>query len=108
MSCSSSTIESQQGKFDTGKLDKVIEDLDHLSRADQVHPRDRQILGRDMQDASSLPVQPRRVRRLWRLWRSPQRRLQPRRVAVVDVSVIRWRRARISAAAAGITSIGAT
>jgi hypothetical protein len=41
---------SQQGKFDTGKLDKVIEDLDHLSRADQVHPRDRQILGRDMQD----------------------------------------------------------
>jgi hypothetical protein len=41
---------SQQGKFDNGKLDKVIEDLDHLSRANQVHPRDRQMLGRDMQD----------------------------------------------------------
>jgi hypothetical protein len=44
------TYKSQQGKFDTGKLDKVIEDLDHLSRADEVHPRDRQILGRDMQE----------------------------------------------------------
>jgi hypothetical protein len=44
------TYKSQQGKFDTGKLDKAIEDLDHLSRADRVHPRDRQILGRDMQE----------------------------------------------------------
>jgi hypothetical protein len=36
------------GKFDTGKLDKAVENLEHLMRADQIHPRDRQLLAEDM------------------------------------------------------------
>ena len=43
-----------QGRIDTGRLNRVIEDLDHLSRADQIHPRDRQILARDRQALQSL------------------------------------------------------
>jgi hypothetical protein len=39
-----------QGKFDTGKLDKAIENLDHLANADRVNGRDRDMLARDIQD----------------------------------------------------------
>src|SRR5712664_35055 len=39
-----------QGKFDTGKLDKAIQNLEHLADADQLRGRDRDILARDMQD----------------------------------------------------------
>ena len=39
-----------QGKFDTGKLDKAIQNLEHLADADQVRGRDRDMLARDMQD----------------------------------------------------------
>ena len=42
------------GGSDYRRLDRVLEDLDHLSRADQVHPRDRQILARDRQALASL------------------------------------------------------
>lgn len=39
-----------RGRFDTGKLDKVIENLEHLAQADRVHPRDRRMLARDLED----------------------------------------------------------
>jgi hypothetical protein len=34
-------------------LNRVLEDLDHLSRADQIHPRDRQVLARARQALQS-------------------------------------------------------
>lgn len=43
-----------QGNLDSRRLSRVLEDLDHLSRAEQVHPRDRQILARDRQALASL------------------------------------------------------
>lgn len=43
-----------QGNMDSRRLSRVLEDLDHLSRADQIHPRDRQILARDRQALASL------------------------------------------------------
>jgi hypothetical protein len=39
-----------RGKFDTGKLDRAIENLDHLARADRVRGYDRERLYRDVQD----------------------------------------------------------
>ncbi|MEO8098073.1 MAG: hypothetical protein ABI811_10260 [Acidobacteriota bacterium] len=39
-----------QGKFDTGKLDKAIKNLQHLANADQLRGRDRDILARDEQN----------------------------------------------------------
>ena len=38
------------GKFDTGKLDKAIHNLEHLAQADRVRVRDREILSRDLYD----------------------------------------------------------
>jgi hypothetical protein len=40
-------------QVDSGRLSRVLEDLDHLSRADQINPRDRQILARDRQALAS-------------------------------------------------------
>jgi hypothetical protein len=37
-----------RGKFDTGRLDKAIDNMQHLVNADRVHPRDRDILSRDL------------------------------------------------------------
>ena len=39
-----------RGKFDTGKLDKAIHNLEHLSEADRVRGRDREVLSRDLYD----------------------------------------------------------
>src|SRR5258707_6765939 len=39
-----------QGRFDTGKLDSAINNLEHLARADRVRGRDRDMLARDVQD----------------------------------------------------------
>ena len=39
-----------QGRFDSGKLDKAIESLEHLANADRVRGRDRDRLGRDIED----------------------------------------------------------
>src|SRR5882672_4705038 len=36
-----------QGKFDTGRLDKAIQNLEHLADADRVRGRDRDMLARD-------------------------------------------------------------
>lgn len=43
-----------QGKFDSGKLDKAIQNLEHLADADRVHPRDRNMLARDIEDLRQL------------------------------------------------------
>lgn len=43
-----------QGYPDSRSLSRVLEDLDHLSRADQINPRDRQILARDRQALASM------------------------------------------------------
>jgi hypothetical protein len=42
------------GTRDSRSLSRVLEDLDHLSRADQIHPRDRQALARDRQALVSM------------------------------------------------------
>ena len=38
----------RSGRFNDGRLDDAMDDLRDLAQADQVHPRDRQILGRDL------------------------------------------------------------
>jgi len=43
-----------QGKFDRGKLDKAIQNLEHLADADRVRPRDRNMLARDIEDLRQL------------------------------------------------------
>jgi hypothetical protein len=37
-----------QGRFDRGRLDSAISNLNHLANARQIHPRDRAILQRDV------------------------------------------------------------
>jgi hypothetical protein len=37
-----------QGRFDRGRLDRAIDNLNHLAHARQIHPRDRAILQRDV------------------------------------------------------------
>jgi hypothetical protein len=39
-----------RGKFDSGKLDKAIHNLEHLADADRVRGRDREMLSRDLYD----------------------------------------------------------
>lgn len=39
-----------RGKFDTGKLDKAIHNLQHLAQADRVRGADREMLTRDLYD----------------------------------------------------------
>ena len=39
-----------RGKFDSGKLDKAIHNLEHLAQADRVRGRDREMLSRDLYD----------------------------------------------------------
>src|SRR6266567_8689455 len=39
-----------RGKFDSGKLDKAIHNLEHLAEADRVRGRDRELLSRDLYD----------------------------------------------------------
>jgi hypothetical protein len=39
-----------RGKFDTGKLDNAIHNLEHLAQADRVRGDDREMLSRDLYD----------------------------------------------------------
>jgi hypothetical protein len=43
-----------QGNVDSRRLSRVLEDLDHLASANQINPRDRQILARDRQALASM------------------------------------------------------
>lgn len=38
----------QQGRFDRGRLDRAIGDMSHLADARQLHPRDREMIRRDI------------------------------------------------------------
>ncbi len=38
----------RDGRFDRGALNRAIEDLEHLSRAEQIHPRYRRVLDQDL------------------------------------------------------------
>ena len=46
--------ELRSGRFNDDRLDDAMEDLRDLAQADQVHPRDRQILGRDLMALRNL------------------------------------------------------
>jgi hypothetical protein len=39
-----------RGKFDKGRLDSAIDNLKHLAKSDRVHPRERQMFARDIED----------------------------------------------------------
>ena len=39
---------AREGRFDRGRLDRAIENINHLAGADQLHPRARQILRGDL------------------------------------------------------------
>jgi hypothetical protein len=43
-----------QGRFDEGRLNRAIEDLEHLADARQIHPSDRRVLARDMVELRRL------------------------------------------------------
>ncbi len=43
-----------RGKFDRGRLDGAIGNIQHLVNADRVHPRDREMLARDLNDLREL------------------------------------------------------
>lgn len=45
-----------QGKFDSGKLDKAIQNLEHLAGADRLKPSDRDLLARDVNDLRPVPL----------------------------------------------------
>jgi hypothetical protein len=38
-----------RGRFDKGRLDGAIENIRHLANSDQVHPRERRLLARDVE-----------------------------------------------------------
>jgi hypothetical protein len=40
----------ENGKFDTGRLDKAIDNLKDLAQSDRVDPRERQMFARDIED----------------------------------------------------------
>ena len=44
----------RSGRFNDDRLEDAMNDLRDLARADQVHPRDRQILGRDLAALNNL------------------------------------------------------
>ena len=46
--------ELRSGRFNDDRLEDAMDDLRDLARADQVHPRDRQILGRDLAALNNL------------------------------------------------------
>ncbi len=41
---------ASRGWFDRGSLDRAMDNMVDLARADQLHPRDRQLIGRRLQD----------------------------------------------------------
>jgi hypothetical protein len=45
---------ARRGRFDRGSLNKAIDNMDDLARAHQLHPRDRQIIARRVQDLHQM------------------------------------------------------
>ncbi|MBA3975688.1 MAG: hypothetical protein C0504_15900 [Candidatus Solibacter sp.] len=52
---------ARRGRFDRDSLHNALDNMDDLARADQLHPRDRQIIARRIQDLYRL-----RARAGWR------------------------------------------
>jgi hypothetical protein len=52
---------ARRGRFDRGSLNSALDNMDDLARADQLHPRDRQIIARRIQELYRL-----RARADWR------------------------------------------
>ena len=45
---------ARRGRFDRGSLNSAIDNMDDLARAHQLHPRDRQIIARRIQELHRL------------------------------------------------------
>ena len=45
---------ARRGRFDHGSLNRAIDNMDDLARADQLHPRDRQNIARRVQELHHL------------------------------------------------------
>lgn len=41
---------ARRGRFDRGSLESAMDNMDDLARADQLHPRDRQLIARRLQE----------------------------------------------------------
>lgn len=46
--------ESSRGRFDRGRLNRAIDNLEHLAQADQIHPQGRQLLRQRLYDLRSF------------------------------------------------------
>ncbi len=46
--------DARRGRFDRGSLDSALDNMGDLARADQLHPRDRQIIRQRMNDLAYL------------------------------------------------------
>jgi hypothetical protein len=46
--------ESSRGRFDRGRLDRAIDNLEDLAQADQIHPQGRQLLRQRLYDLRSF------------------------------------------------------
>jgi hypothetical protein len=42
------------GRFDSGRLDKAMDNIEHLARSHQLHPRDRSVLAQDLRMLGQL------------------------------------------------------
>jgi len=45
---------ARRGRFDRGSLDSAMDNMADLARADQLHPRDRQLIARRLQELNYL------------------------------------------------------
>jgi hypothetical protein len=44
----------RDGRFDSGRLNKAMDNIEHLARSRQIHPRDRSVLGQDLRILGQL------------------------------------------------------
>lgn len=44
----------RDGRFDSGRLDKAMDNIEHLARSRQIHPRDRSVLAQDLRTLGQL------------------------------------------------------
>ena len=44
----------RDGRFDSGRLNKAMDNLEHLARSHQIHPRDRSVLAQDLRMLGQL------------------------------------------------------
>jgi hypothetical protein len=44
----------RDGRFDSGRLNKAMDNIEHLTRSRQIHPRDRSVLAQDLRMLGQL------------------------------------------------------